>query len=114
MSKTRVYDWAKRFKQWCESVDDDPHEGPTVTSYTSANVDHLHVLITSDWCLSILPLFDELNINKGTIRSMLHENLNMRKTCVKMVPRLLTREQKHMRKSICEDLLSRVQSDGRD
>lgn len=114
MSKTRVFEWAKRFKEGRESLDDDPREGAPVTSCTAANVDRLRALITSDRHLNIRALSAQLNINKESVRKMLHDNLNMRKIGAKMVPKLLTHEQKHMRKSICEDLLSRIRSDGID
>ncbi|XP_055918322.1 protein GVQW3-like [Eupeodes corollae] len=110
MSKTRVFEWAKRFKEERESVEDNPRKGAPVTSRTDANVDLLRMLITSDRRLSIPGLSYELNFNKETVRKMLHENLNMRKICAKMVPKVLTHEQKQMRKSICEDLLSRIQT----
>lgn len=45
---------------------------------------------------------------------MLQENLSMRKICAKVVPKVLTHEQKQMRKLICEDLLSCIWSDSRD
>ena len=48
MSKSRVFQWAKRFKEGRESVDDDSREGAPVTSRTNANVDRLRALIMSD------------------------------------------------------------------
>ena len=38
---------------------------------------------------------------------MLTEDLDMRKMCVKMVPKELTEEQKERRVTICQDLLER-------
>jgi hypothetical protein len=38
----------------------------------------------------------------------------MRKLCAKLVPKVLTAEQKELRRSICEDFLERIQSKGRD
>jgi hypothetical protein len=39
-----------------------------------------------------------VNIDKETVRQVLHEDLNMTKVCAKVVPRLLTPEQKENRK----------------
>jgi hypothetical protein len=39
-----------------------------------------------------------VNIDKETVRQVLHEDLNMTKVCAEMVPRLLTPEQKENRK----------------
>nr|CAH7733389.1 unnamed protein product [Callosobruchus chinensis] len=59
-------------------------------------------------------LEDELGINKETIRQMLHEDLGMRKLCAKMVPKVLTVEQKELRLSICKDMISRIEEEGED
>jgi len=56
----------------------------------------------------------ELGINKETIRQMLYGDLLMRKLCAKLVPKVLTVEQKELRRSICEDFLERIQSEGND
>lgn len=67
ISKTRVYEWVKRFKEGCESVEGDPREAAPVTSSTDANFDCLYKMFTSDPYLSIRALSDDLNINKKTV-----------------------------------------------
>lgn len=114
ISKQCVYEWVKRFKEGRESVENDPREWTSTTTSIVENVNHLLALITSDHCVNICTLSHEWNITTETIRQMLDDNLNMRKICAKMVPEVLTQEQKQMRKSIWEDLLSRIQSDNRD
>lgn len=74
MSKMRVFEWAKRFKEGRESVDDDPRGAPVIAR-ADANVDRLRVLITSDRRPRNRALSDKLNI----VRRMLHENWNMQK-----------------------------------
>ncbi|CAH2102651.1 unnamed protein product [Euphydryas editha] len=96
VSKMRVFEWAKRFKEGRESVEEDPSEGAPVTTRTFANVDRLRMLITTDRHLSIRALSYELNVNKETVCKMLHENLNRRKICAKMVPKVLAHEQKQI------------------
>ena len=48
-----------------------------------------------------------MNIDRGTVRKILTEDLDMRKVCAKMVPKELTEEQKQRRVTICQDLLER-------
>jgi hypothetical protein len=67
MSKTRVFEWAKRFKEGRESVEDDPRAGAPVTARTDENVERLRARITSDRRLSLCALSDELNINKESV-----------------------------------------------
>ena len=114
MSRTRVFEWAKRFKEGRETVADDPYGGSTCTTRTDENIDRLRTLIMADRRRSLRSLSEELHINKESIRQMLHDELNMRKICAKMVPKILSFEQKHVRKSICEDLINRIQTEGRD
>nr|CAH7718685.1 unnamed protein product [Callosobruchus chinensis] len=100
LKKTAVYEWAKRFREGRESVEDDSREGAPSTSRTAQNVDRLRVRVLGDRRVSLRMLEDELGINKETIRQMLHEDLGMRKLCAKMVPKVLTVEQKELRLSI--------------
>ena len=43
---------------------------------------------------------EELSINKDTVWSIITENLEMRKLCAKMVPKLLAEDQKQQRVTI--------------
>nr|CAH7755670.1 unnamed protein product [Callosobruchus chinensis] len=92
LKKTAVYEWAKRFREGRESVEDDSREGAPSTSRTAQNVDRLRVRVLGDRRVSLRMLEDELGINKETIRQMLHKDLGMRKLCAKMVPKVLTVE----------------------
>ena len=46
-----------------------------------------------------------------TVHTIITENLAMRKICAKLVPKILTDDQKQRRVSACEDLLQRVEED---
>lgn len=72
MYKTRLFEWAKWFKQGCELINDDPRQGVPVTARTDVNVDSLRLLITSDWRLNIRALSDEFNINKKPLARFEH------------------------------------------
>ena len=61
--------------------------------------------------LSIRAVAESINIDKETVRQILHNNFNMKKVCSKMVPRLLTPEQKEIRMNICADLLQNIEND---
>lgn len=86
-----------------ELVEDDPGEGAHVTTRTDTNAVRLRTLITSYRRLSILMLFIELSIKKGTTHKILHKDLNIRKSM-----------NKNMRQSICEDFLLCIQYTGRE
>jgi hypothetical protein len=46
---------------------------------------------------------DKLGISKGSVQTILKEDLNMRKLCAKVVPKVLTREQKQRPAACCQD-----------
>ena len=45
------------------------------------------------------------------VRTILVDTLGMRKVCAKMVPRLLTEEQKAQRLNACRDILQQIEAD---
>ena len=57
--------------------------------------------------LTVGSIVEQVNIDGETVRKILTEDLDMRKVCVKMVPKELTEEQKQKRVTICQDLLER-------
>jgi len=57
--------------------------------------------------LTVRSIAEQVNIDGETVRKILTEDLEMRKVCVKMVPKELTEEQKQRRVTICQHLLER-------
>ena len=54
---------------------------------------------------------EELSINKDTVWSIITENLEMRKVCTKMVPKLLSEDQKQQRVTVCQDIIECLKDD---
>ena len=50
-------------------------------------------------------------MDRESVQQILREELNMRKVCAKMVPKLLSDEQKERRKELCLDLLQRIENE---
>jgi len=61
--------------------------------------------------LSIRAFAELINIDKETVRQILHYSFNMKEMCWEMVPRLLTPEQKEIRMNICADILQNTEKD---
>ncbi|KAJ8953560.1 hypothetical protein NQ318_002980 [Aromia moschata] len=87
LSRTRVFEWFKRSKEGRETTEDDPRSGRPSTSKTDKNIENIG-------------LAEITGIDKECVRQILHESFNMRKVCAKMVPKLLTSEQKESRINI--------------
>ena len=111
MSRTRVFEWHKRFVEGREDVEDDPKSGRPCTSTTDTNIEKVRQLVRSDRRLTIRVIANEVGMDKETVRTILVDTLGMRKVCAKMVPRLLTEEQKAQRLNACRDILQQMEAD---
>ncbi len=107
MKKTAVYEWVKRFSEGRESVTDEERSERPVTSRTEENIAKIHQIMHENRQLTVRSIAEQVNIDRGTVRKILIEDLDMRKVCAKMVPKKLTEEQKQRRVTICKDLLKR-------
>ena len=105
MSRTKVFEWHKRFVEGREEVEDDPKSGRPCTSTTDTNIEKVRQLVRSGRCVTICVIANELGMDKETVPTILVDTLGMRKVCAKMVPRLLTEEQKAQRLNACRDIL---------
>ncbi|GFT78767.1 hypothetical protein TNCV_2362061 [Trichonephila clavipes] len=54
---------------------------------------------------------DFLKVNEETIRTILWEDLDKTNVCVKLVPHILSPEQKAMRSAPCGDIISADEND---
>ena len=61
--------------------------------------------------LTVRMIDSELNLNHQTVHEILTEELGMQKICAKLVPKMLTNEQKENRRNVCLDLLERIEND---
>jgi len=105
MKKSNVFEWHRRFKEGREDVQDDPRSGKPKTQRRDANVDRVRNLVRSDRRLGVRVITEELNMNRETVRQIVKEDLGMRTFSAKMVPRILTHDQKQRRIHISSDLL---------
>jgi len=105
LSHTQVFEWFKMFKEGREEIGNDQRYGRPSTPKTGTNIEKIGEIVRQNRCLSIRAVAELINIDKETVRQILHNNFNMKKVCSKMVPRLLTPEQKEIGMNICADIL---------
>ena len=111
MSCARLFEWHKRFTSGREEVEDDPKSGRPSTTKTADNIGKVNELVRSDRRLTVRMMAEEQNINRESVRIILSEELGMRKMCAKMVPKLLSDDQKQHRVRVCEDTLEEIGAD---
>ena len=97
MKKTAVYKWVKCFSEGRESVTDEERVGRPATSRTEENIAKARQIMRENRRLTLRRIAEQVNIDRETVRKISTEDLDMRKMCVKMVPKELIEEQKQRR-----------------
>jgi len=90
---------------------DDARSGRPSTSSGNENIYCVRSLVLSDRRLTVRMIAEELDLGKSSIHKILTEHLEMKKVCAKIVPKLLTPEQKLRRKECCVDWKTAEESD---
>ena len=108
MSKTRFFEWHRRFKEGREEVEDDHRSGRPSTSRTDENVEGVRQKVRSDRRLTVKMIADELGIISERVWRIITED---QKICAKMVPRLLKEGQKERRVQVCQDILEQLKTE---
>ena len=103
MSRTRIFEWHKGFKEGREDVVDDPRSGRPTTSRTNKNVERAREKVRSDCHLTVRMIANDLSMNRERVWRIITEDMEMRKICAKMVPSLLNDGQKEHRVQMCQD-----------
>ncbi|XP_015376246.1 PREDICTED: putative uncharacterized protein FLJ37770 [Diuraphis noxia] len=85
LSRPRVFEWHKRFREGREEVEDDLRVGRPCCSKTNDNISKINEIVRKYRRLDIRMIAEMVNIDKETVRQILHDELNMTKVCVKMV-----------------------------
>ena len=111
MSRARVFEWHRRFKEGREDVEDDPRSGRPSTSATEENVEIARQKVLGDRRLTVRMIAHELDMNSERVWTIITKHLGMRKICAKMVPRLLNEQQKKRRVQVCHDILEKLETE---
>ena len=106
MSRTRCYEWFKRFKEGRMSVGEDPRPGRPSTSTNDDHVDRVRAVILGNRRLTVREVADEVGISTGSFHQIFTEKLQLRRFSAKFVPSLLTDGQKENRVGISRELLA--------
>jgi len=104
MSRSRIFQWFGRFKNYRTLTANDDRSGPPSTATTPSKVEQVQAAVNQDRCRTIHDLCAEVGIGYGSCLRILTEQLNMHQIAAKFVPRVLTHDQKDSRVAICQEL----------
>ena len=76
MSRLRVFEWCKRFKEGREDVEDDPRSGRPSTPRTDVNIKHVRQMLQKDRRLTVRMIADELDLGKSQVWQIITQDLN--------------------------------------
>jgi transposase-like protein len=97
MKKTAVYKWVNRYSEGREGVTDKERSGEPATSRTEERIANVRQNLSENHRLTVRSVAEQVDIDRETVRKILTEDHDMRKVYAKMVPKVLTKEQKQRR-----------------
>jgi len=100
-----VKNWVAKFKSGDFSTYDAPRPGRHKTATTPEIIDQIHELIFEDRRISAKSVAEQLGFSRERVRSIIHEDIDMRKLSAKWVPKCLKADQKLQRCQSSEQLL---------
>ncbi|UYV78813.1 hypothetical protein LAZ67_16002868 [Cordylochernes scorpioides] len=112
--RTTVFEWHPRFKAGRISIEDDPCQGRPKFQGTDENVQNITDLMKENPRTTLLELEQDTGISKTTIGRIVTEDLKLKKTPAKFIPRFLSNEQKLCWLATCEDMLERTDPEWKD
>lgn len=113
-SKTTVYDWYNEFKRGRTSTNDAERSGRPKEVTSEEMITKIHDIVLDDPKVKVREIAEAVGISTGSVVSILHDCLGLRKLTARWVPRLLTIDQKRERvrtSQQCLDLLNRNRTD---
>ena len=93
-SETLNKGWYADFKRSCTDTIDAEYSGHPNSAVVPENTKKLHKLVLANHKLKLPEIAEELKISEGSVFTILHEHLSMRKLCSKWMPCLFTVDQK--------------------
>lgn len=113
-SYSTIKKWAAEFRHGRTSVEDDPRSGRPTEVVSRENIDEVQELVMTDRRLTVRQISETLGLSKTSVDRILKEHLEMSKVSARWVPRLLTAEQKLIRRNISRDNLALFEADPDD
>ena len=111
MNRAFVFEWHKRFKEGRESMRDDDRCGRSKKFRTSELIGQIKNFMDKDRRVSIEAISAQFDVSVGTVHTIIHEELKMRKIRAKFVPRVLREDQKKRRCHDSRKMVELINSD---
>ena len=108
--KSTIIYWYVEFKRGHTNTDDAERFGRPTSAVVLENITKVHKIVLDDRKMKLREIAGTLKISEGSVFTILHESLGMRKLFSKWVPRFLKPGQKQQRVEDSERLFGAVQA----
>ena len=109
-SYTQVKFWVGEFKRGRTSLEDEARSGRPLDATDEEMCKKVRDLVYSDRRIQVEEIAQALGISHGSVSTILHDRLGMRKLTACWVPKSLSDEQMATRASVCSAFLKRFRS----
>ena len=87
-SRSKTFEWYKRFKDGPLSIGDDPGRGGSQpTAFIPVSIQRVECLILDNRHITCREIVKVTNFSLGTVNTIIHEHLHFRKVSARRVPR---------------------------
>ena len=109
-SYAQVKFWVGEFKRGRTSLEDEARSGRPLDATDEEMCKNVRDLVYSDRRIRVEEIAQALGISHGSVSTILHDRLGMRKLTARWVPKSFSDEQMATRASVCSALLKRFRS----
>ena len=109
-SYAQVKFWVGKFKRGRTSLEDKVRSGRPLDATDEEMCKKVRNLVYSDRRIQVEEIAQALGFSHGSVSTILHDRLGMRKLTARWVPKSLSDEQMATRASVCSTLLKRFRS----
>ena len=110
-NRASVFEWHKRFKEGRESVRDDERCGRSKEVRTPEFIGQIKNFMDKDRRVSIETISAQFDVSVGTVHTIIREEVKMQKIYMKIVPRVLRKDQKEIRCHDSREMVELINSD---
>ena len=93
------------------SVESEAHSDRPSTSRNEEVIEKVCQIVMEDCCLTLKKIVEEVGTSRGTVLSILTEDLWMWRVSAKFIPKLLTEQQKELHVEIAQGMLDCANND---
>ena len=111
LSRSQVFKWYKSFGEGREEVEDEPRSGRPPVSITDETINEIKELVLSNRRLTQRDLVDIVGISKGSIQTILKDDLGLSRVSSRLVPKSLNLFEKQRRVEVAKEMLSMSDDD---